>query len=228
MKKKPSLLTILLYINLFALISSLIFIYNFQKKLGPELIKSGENQVKYIENLIINNSIRKYLKENQNISFIKRKDTKLIEYDITKINNASIKITEIIENDLKKMIAGNLKDIDLKINTITQEYYEKINNGIIFIVSLGSATGNSLLANIGPQIPLKLKLVGDTKTEIKSEVKEYGLNNAMIEIYAKITTSTIIQMPFLSKKITITNKIPLTIEIIQGTLPEYYIGNRNT
>ena len=228
MKKKTSLLTILLYINLFALISSLIFIYNFQKKLGPELIKSGENQVKYIENLIINNSIKKYQKENQNISFIKRKDTKLIEYDITKINNASIKITEIIENDLKKMIAGNLKDIDLKLDTITQEYYEKINNGIIFIVSLGSATGNSLLANIGPQIPLKLKLVGDTKTEIKSEVKEYGLNNAMIEIYAKITTSTIIQMPFLSKKITITNKIPLTIEIIQGTLPEYYIGNRNT
>ena len=35
-------------------------------------------------------------------------------------------------------------------------------------------------------------------------------------------------MPFLSKEITITNKIPLTMEMIQGSIPEYYIGaNKN-
>ena len=49
----------------------------------------------------------------------------------------------------------------------------------------------------------------------------------MLEIYINTKITTLIQMPFLSKEVTIKNKIPLTIEIIQGNIPEYYIDNKN-
>ncbi len=229
-KKKKPFFTIILYLFLFSLIASFIFIYHFQKKLGPELIKCAENQVKYLESLVINNSIRKYQKATNNTSFLKKNENNqnitMIEYDTKSINEAKIKITEILEKDLLNMMKGNLKEIDLNLDKITKDYYEQIEDGIIFTVSVGTATGNSLLANIGPKIPLKLKLVGNVNSEIESKVSEYGLNNAMIEIDIKVTTTTIIQMPFLSKEITIVNNIPLNMQIIQGNLPEYYIGNQ--
>ncbi len=229
MKKKTSIITIILYLLLFTFISSLFFIYYLEKKLGPELIKCAENQIKQITTIVMNNSIRKYNNNNNNFLDITKNnkgEITYISYNTKKINNASINITKILEEDLQNMINGNYKEINLSLKTITDDYYEKINNGIIFTVSTGTATGSSLLANIGPKIPLKLKLVGEVQTKIKSKITEYGLNNAMVEIYAKTIATIVIQMPFLSKEITITNNIPLTMEIIQGSIPEYMIGNK--
>ena len=230
MKKKVSIITIILYIFLFTLIASFLFLYHFQKKLGPELITCAENQVKDLTTLVTNNSIRKFLQKESPNYIIKEKDEKgeitFITYNTKEINKTTSQITKIIETDLKNLMQGNIKDIELNTNIITQEYYEKINNGIIFTVSIGTATGNSLLANIGPKIPLKLKLVGGVTTKIESEVKEYGLNNALIEISAITKVTTVIQMPFLSKEVILENKIPLTMEIIQGNIPKYYIGNK--
>ena len=224
MKKITKIITIMLYILLINLILSLLFIYYFEKKLGNDLIQCGENQVKYIANIIINTSIKNYLDNEEKINFL-IKEENLIRYNTKQINKTTTNITRLIENNLQKMIKGNIKDINIYQDKITQEYYEKLNDGIIYTVSIGTATGSSLLSNLGPKIPLKLKLVGETTTNIESNVKEYGLNNALVEINAIVKTTINIQMPFLSKEIPITNKIPLTMEIIQGNIPEYYIGN---
>ena len=96
---------------------------------------------------------------------------------------------------------------------------------MIFTVSMGSATGNRLLANIGPKIPLNLNVIGEVYADIETKVTEYGMNNAMIEVYIELEASTIIHMPFLSKQITVKNKIPLTMEIIQGNIPSYSFIN---
>ncbi len=224
-------LTIILYLLLFSLISAMLFINHFEHTLGKELINCGENQIRYLTTIVMNNSIRKYLKEEKKDYLIKEKNEKgeitYISYNIKNINEATTKITQILENDLHNMMKGNFKDINLNLDKITKDYYEKIEDGVILTVSLGTATGSSLLTNIGPKIPLKLKLVGEVTTTIEPNIKEYGLNNAMIEIYAKIKETTTIQMPFLSKNVTIENKIPLSMEIIQGNIPEYYIDKKN-
>ena len=228
MKNKPSLLTIIIYIFFLSLLSSLILIYQFQKKLGPNLIICAERDIKHLTTLVINNSIRKYHKKINTNNLLEynntNKEIALIHYNVAAINHATIELNKLLEKDLENMIKGNFKDIQLKLNTITEEQYEKINNGIIFTISSGALTKNSLLANIGPKIPLKLSLVENINTNIKPKVTEYGLNNCLVEIYAEVKTTISIQMPFLSKEITIQNKIPLTMEIIQGKLPEYYIG----
>ncbi len=231
MKKKTNLLTFLLYLSLFALICSFIFIYYFEKALGKSLIICAENEVKRLTSLVVNNSIKKYNKTSNLTNMLEinknnKEEITYIHYDTKKINDITTKITEILQTDLDNMTKGNFKKINLNLDIITEDYYEKINNGIVFTISSSTVTGNSLLANIGPKIPLKLKLVGEVNTNIKSKVTEYGLNNAMIETYIETTTTVFIQMPFLSKEITIKNKIPLTMEIIQGILPNYYLENK--
>ena len=54
------------------------------------------------------------------------------------------------------------------------------------------------------------------------------MNNALIEINIELEATTVIHMPFLSKKVTVKNTIPLTMEIIKGNIPSYYLGNNLT
>ena len=57
---------------------------------------------------------------------------------------------------------------------------------------------------------------------LKTNVKNYGINNVMIEISIQIDVEERILLPFHSKKIAVSSEIPLAIKIIEGQVPNYY------
>ena len=69
---------------------------------------------------------------------------------------------------------------------------EKLKSGIIYQVPTGIIFNNGLLSNIGPKIPVKLSLIGDVTIDIKTTIKDYGINNAVIQvsINVKVTEQT--------------------------------------
>ena len=228
MKKHYSLLNFFLYLITITIICAIIFIYYFSKQLGPGLIECAEDEVTHLTILIMNNCIKKYTSENNNLELLKiernSQGIERIQYDTKILNKTKADIIDLLETDLEFMIKGDLESIGLNPNKLSDEYYEKTNDGVLFTVSIGSITGNPLFANIGPKIPLNLKPIGNVTAEVTTNITEYGLNNALIEVSIELETTTIIQMPFLSKKITVKNKIPLTMEIIQGIIPGYYLN----
>lgn len=230
MKKKHSFLTFILYLITIAIICSIIFIYYFQKKLGPGLIDCAEDEVNHLTSLIMNNCIRKYIEKTPNLELIKternlNQEIERIQYDTKILNQTRTEIIDMLESDLDYMVKGQLEEIELNLNKISDEYYEKTTEGILFTVSIGSATGNYFFANIGPKIPLNLKTIGEATANINTNITEYGMNNAMIEVNIELEVTTIIHMPFLSKEVTVKNTIPLTMEIIQGKIPAYHLNN---
>ncbi len=234
MKKKNKLsniVTICLYILLFAFFGSIFFIHYFENKLGPGLITVAENEIERLTIIVMNNCIRKYTELDTNLEdilMISRTDQNEIEfirYNTKKVNAMTASITQMLERDLNHMVKGDFEKIDLNLNNISDAYYTKINDGIIFSISMGTATGNSLLANLGPKIPLNLSLVEDATASVNTKITEYGINNAMIEVVVDLKASTVVHMPFLTKKVTVKNTIPITMEIIQGKIPSYYLGN---
>lgn len=230
MKKRPSFLTFILYLITFSILCSILFIYYFNQKLGSSLIECAENEVEHLTTLVMNNTIHKYIEQKDSLNLLKiernnNHEIERIQYDTKILNQTKTEITTLLETNLEYMVKGKFDEIDLNLNKLSDEYYEKTSDGILFTVSIGSATGNSLLANIGPKIPLNLSVVGDVITQIDTKITEYGMNNALVEIDLTLKATTIIQMPFLSKKVTVKNKIPLTMEIIQGNIPSYYLGN---
>ena len=229
-RKRYTVLDLVLYILLIAVICSFGFIYYFNKILGPGLIECAENEMRRLTILVMNNSFEKYLRENEisNLLEISRNQDnqiELIQYNTKLMNEITGDIVSILERDLYYMTKGDFEKLDFQLKNITDQYYEMMSDGILFTVSVGSATGNSLLANIGPKIPLNLSLVGEVLAEVETEVMEYGLNNVLMEVFIQIEVSTVIHMPFMSKKITVENKIPLTMEMIQGEIPGYYLEN---
>lgn len=229
MKKKPPILTFSLYLITITIVCAIIFIYFFTKQLGTGLIECAEDEVKHLTSLIMSNCIKKYLDETDNLNLIEiernNNSIERIQYNTKILNQTKTKILDMLEIDLDHMTDGSLDKIGLNLNKLSDEYYEKTEKGILFMVSIGSSTGNPFFANLGPKIPLNLKTIGDATADITTKITEYGLNNALIEVSIKLEATTIIHMPFLSKEVTTTNTIPLTIEIIQGTVPGYYINN---
>ena len=229
-RKRNDIGTFFLYFILFSVVGAILFISYFSKVLGPGLVKCAEDEVERLVGVVLNNGIRKYLSchEVGDVLEIVRGDgekIELIRYDTKRLNQVMVEITEVFSSDLDDMVRGNFSKLGIKEVGSASSIYQKMNDGILFSISMGSATGNPLLANIGPKIPLNLSVITDAFTDVDATIRNYGLNNAMVDVRVVVKVSFVIQMPFLSKKVTIKRKIPLTMEIINGEIPNYYFSS---
>lgn len=231
MKKKNKIFTIFLYILLLGFICASLLVYYFSRIIGPGLMKSASAEVKRLTSTIVNNSVREYLNNNKNLKIVDiiRSGDRIdvIRYNTSVVNEVSMDISNLIEQDISYMILGEVERIDFSSSKITDSYYDRIDDGIIFSISIGNITGNSLLSNIGPRIPLKLELVSSVNVEVKNKITEYGMNNALMEVFLEISVNPLVIMPFVSEEINVVNKIPVVTEIIQGDIPDSYFGNKN-
>lgn len=229
MKKLSKLTTIILYILVISLILSLFLIKYFSTKIKPALIKYGEAETKRIITLIINNSISQLSNEQPDINNLLNieKDAnnkiQVIDFNTKEVTKIQDYINKSITENLNAIENGEINNLKINIKGVSEIDYEEIKDGLIYYITMGNITGNTLTNNLGPQIPIKFTMSGDVISNIDSQVKEYGINNALIEVNIKISVSMIISMPFVSKEVTVTNKIPLFIKIIQGDLPNYYL-----
>jgi len=218
-----------IYIFLFGIICACLVIYYFSGLVKDGLIRSATLEVNRITSIIVNNGVRKYLNTNRDLDIIDivRNEGKIeiIRYNTTNVNKISMDISNSIEQDINYMILGDFDKIDFSLSKITDSYYDKIDDGLVLGVSIGNITGNSFLANVGPRIPLKLEMVSNVNVEIKNEITEYGMNNALMEVYIEISVNPVIVMPFMSKEINVVNKIPIITEIIQGDIPDSYFNS---
>lgn len=101
---------------------------------------------------------------------------------------------------------------------------EKIKRGIIYEIPIARAFDNLLISSLGFNIPVRYKLIGEIKGEVISEVKEYGINNALIEISAEMRYKSKIAIPMITEEVEESFRIPLVIKLVQGEIPDYLLG----
>ena len=116
---------------------------------------------------------------------------------------------------------GDLSKINIRENILSTNVNTK--DGIVLEVPSGIIFDNYLISSLGPKIPVKISLTGEFESFVSTDVKEYGINNAMVTIYINIKASEQITLPFISKRIVVENKIPIFMSLVNGTIPNYYI-----
>ncbi len=89
---------------------------------------------------------------------------------------------------------------------------------------VGTLFKNIILADLGPKISVKLHYLNDVNSSISTKIREYGINNALIEIYVNVEVNIKVLSPFISEKIVLMTSVPLAIKMVQGKIPTYY-GN---
>lgn len=217
---------------IFSIILSLILSFSvlsiLNKRVSPILFNYAELEMEKISTAIINRAINKQLAGGINVDEL---------YSIVMNNNGEIQtidfnsliVTKIL-NTTTNMVLINLKkieegDIDyLEISDIVDNK-ENLKRGIIYELPTGAISNNIFISNLGMKIPIKLKIISSVESNIATNVKEYGINNVLIEVYVRISVTEQVNIPFISKNITVVSDIPIAIKIIQGKVPQYYGGN---
>ena len=100
-----------------------------------------------------------------------------------------------------------------------------LNKGIMIEVPFFLNSNWSLLTNLGPRIPVKIELIGSVKTNIKTNVKNYGINNALVEIYSVTTININIVTPGKSQDYILDYDILLDTKLVEGRVPYLYGSN---
>ena len=203
----------------------LFLVFNFiNKKVTPVLMDYAYIKCKEIATVVINDAIKKEIEKNTSSEelFILTKDDKnnitSVDFNPLLVNKMLTNITDSVRKNLKLIEEGNVSKLDLQYEFDSKE----IENGIIYKIPSGVVFNNSIFANMGPKVPVRLNFVGDIVSNIKTNVTNYGINNALIQINIYIAINEKIILPFSSKKILVENDIPVIVKLIQGTVPNYY------
>ena len=200
-----------------SLIMAFVVIDYFAKKSNEVLLPMAESKTRKVITMIINSACdESMLGDNL--------------YVINKDDNDEIKMITYNSFEVTKLINEVTANIEKKIRMVENDemnYYgdsgDNTDGGVIAEIPFGVIFGNSLLGNIGPKIKLRLNVLGDVVSNIETEVKPYGINNAYVEVRIKLEVTARIVLPFATEKITISNVVPLSMNIVQGTVPEGYI-----
>lgn len=89
-------------------------------------------------------------------------------------------------------------------------------------IPIGQAFGNTILANLGPKIPVNFEIVGSIQSDMIMEEEEFGINAALFNIYVKVQVSVQIIVPFSTKPANISTKIYIDSRTIMGDVPDFY------
>lgn len=211
-KKFSAFFTRGLIILVIAFLISLMVINYFSSQIKTILLPIAEARVnKYVSNMI-NNATGDILfdKELLKINKNSNDEVEMITYNTYEVTKLIDKITMNIQDEFNGLEYGKVND---------EFVLQKIPFGVIF--------GNVFLRNLGPKINIRFDMIGNVLTNIETEVKPYGINNAYVETRVFIEANARIIIPFVTKNIKITNVIPISINIYQGKVPNGYITSFN-
>lgn len=205
-------------------------------KTSPILFEYASLEAKKLSSIVINKAISKHITEQINTEdlFTITKDEngeiRSIDFNTPLVNKFLTETTNSVQMNLQNIEKGDIDALEFSDSILVDYDKNKLEKGIIYELSSGVLIGNPVLANIGPKIPVKLSLIGDAISNISTEVKNYGINNALIQVYVNISINEKVILPFYSKPIKIDTKVPVALKIVTGTVPKYYGGgiNQNT
>lgn len=224
--KKNTLINKIILIIILLLIV-LIYIFKiFSEKALPQLLEYSKIETEKIVSTIVTNTISEEIASKINIEdiFIITKNNngniESIDFNSKEVNNLLSKSSKLVEQNLKYVENGDTDKINL--NNYSNVNNEKLKKGIIYELPSGVIFNNILFNNILPKIPIKINLIGTVFTKISTDVKSYGINNALISVYINVSSKIKILLPFISDDKEINLDIPIIMKVIEGDVPSYY------
>ena len=217
---------VILYTIFFAFVTSYFFVIMVSNKVNPDILKYSEAEAERFSSVVINTSVVDVIDKNDlsNILEILRNSNMEIQevnFNTNKVNNILKDVTKTVSKYLIEIEEGNTKNIDIS-DSLRGSNFKCLKHGIISEMPMGSAFGNSLLANTGPIIPVKLTFIGKVYSEVNTKIKSYGINNSYVEVDVRVGVTFRVSLPSLSRDYKVIRDVPIMMRIIQGKIPEYY------
>lgn len=200
-----------------------IIFNSYSKNTSPKVINAAEIKLnEFIEGFLSNNIGYDILKKSELEDILvinKNKEGEIlyVDYNLEHAYKTLDVVTEKLYDLIDDLEKGNIKEYNTQ-NIVTGP------KGMALKVPLFIGSNNILLANLGPDIYVKINFVGSILTNIRSEIKNYGLNNALVELYVTIKITASLITPVKKGSIEIPYDVLIASKVINGRVPEIYGG----
>jgi len=227
-KRKIKKVNVLLLVIILLVIFVFVSLNKVSKSFTPILLETAELEINKFSTIVVNKAISQVLDDKINTEELfstvvsNEGNIQTVDFNPIIVNQVLNVATTVVQDNLRMLEEGNLENVGVYDLNLSNEKIDKLKKGIITEVSMGVIFKNSILANIGPKIPIRLHYLGDVNSNITTKVTPYGINNALVEIGVHLEMTAQIILPFLTEKMKLDCNIPLAIKMIQGNIPSYY------
>lgn len=197
-RKYYILITFLISLFLFIIIFSL-----YSKKLNPKLND-------YIDFLVKDEIYKKVIKSN---NFITNEEVNNILYIDKNKSNEIVYLDYDIDKTYKLLnkYIDSLKKDNSKSKILTVPFF--------------IASDNIIISSLGPKIKFKYEIIDNVKGKIKTKVTDFGVNNALVEMYFELEIGYLVVIPMNKKESVLKTEILISSKIINGKVPTFYGKN---
>ncbi len=197
-RKYYILITFLISLFLFIIIFSL-----YSKKLNPKLND-------YIDFLVKDEIYQKVIKSN---NFITNEEVNDILYIDKNKSNEIVYLDYDIDKTYKLLnkYIDSLKKDNSKSKILTVPFF--------------IASDNIIISSLGPKVKFKYEIIDNVKGKIKTKVTDFGVNNALVEMYFELEIGYLVVIPMNKKESVLKTEILISSKIINGKVPTFYGKN---
>ncbi len=197
-----------------------ILFIGYSKFVSKRLIDIAHVKLNEFMDYFLSNKINYDLFKGDNLKDIiiinKNSDGEIlyVNYDMDKSYKVLDLVTKELENNINDLENGNVGN--------TQNISGG-KNGILLKLPMFIGN-NAIISNLGPKIYVPINFVGSILTNLKTKITDYGINNALVEIYVTVKLSTNIISPTSSKEMVIDYDALIASVVVNGRVPSVYGG----
>ncbi len=217
----------LFFVAVFVILS----IIHISDAMTPTLLQLAEVKLNKYSTAIVNRAISQVLEDKIDtsalFSLVKNQngEIQMLDFDPVVVNHVLNVATTVVQNNIRLIEEGDLTSVGVSDLQLSDEEVLNLKEGIAVALPLGKVLGITLLANLGPKIPVRFHYIGDVNSNITTKVTQYGINNALIEIGIHLEMTAQIYLPLTSSVKVLNCDIPIVMKMIQGIVPDFYSGS---
>lgn len=197
-----------------------ILFIGYSKFVSKRLIDIAHVKLNEFMDYFLSNKVNYDLFKGDNLKDIiiinKNSDGEIlyVSYDMDRSYKVLDLVTKELENNINDLENGNVGN--------TQNISGG-KNGILLKLPMFIGN-NAIISNLGPKIYVPINFVGSILTNLKTKITDYGINNALVEIYVTVKLSTNIISPTSSKEMVIDYNVLIASVVVNGRVPSVYGG----
>lgn len=180
-----------------------IFIKN---NVNPMIVTISNERIRALTTDAVSTAVLDVMSENSSVEYL----------NITRDDKQNIKSVD--------MDTAAINDLAQKITLTAQKRINEIGKDGIKI-PVGSLSGVTLFTGLGPDINIKIYLVGSTQTQIISLFSSAGINQTLHRLYINISGSVAVAVPGLPSTIKTSTQVLMSEMIIVGEVPPTYLNS---
>ncbi|KGP70795.1 sporulation protein YunB [Pontibacillus yanchengensis] len=218
---------------LFFIVSTFGSLWFINRSIEPKIMEIAQLKTEQLARDAIIEAVNKKVAEDLNPKdmIILEKDnegnTTFVTWNSSAINKVQRDTYFRVNQYLKRLEEeGDRVDssLDIDIDQEEDETQEEVKDKpTIAYIPLGQATNNTILANLGPKIPVHFQTIGDVESNVVNTFREWGINNLVFEVKVNVRVRLQIVLPFSTELVPVNTDILVTQGSIQGKVP-YFNG----